>query len=145
MATRVEIFTVTVPAGTLATAPVTTTLPFDIGEVSDVEIIVPRGPNGLVGFQIRHSGAGVYPREDDRWIITDDEKIRWPLTNAPTGRAWACRAYNTGLFDHSIYFRFLVHEVERIAAAANNPIVLNQPDQAAIASTDSGLPEEATL
>ena len=111
MASRVEIFDVTVQSGTPIAAPATTAMTFDIGEVGRVEIVIPPGPSGLVGFQILHSGESVFPREPSRWIITDNEQIKWDISNAPTSGRWACRAYNLDVFDHTLHFRWLITEV----------------------------------
>jgi hypothetical protein len=111
MASRIEIFTLTVPANTPILAPNVSTMTFDIGVADAVEIVVPAGPSGLVGWGILHSGESVYPREPDRWIIADNEVIHWPLDNAPTAGRWGLRAYNLDVFDHTLYFRWLVTEV----------------------------------
>lgn len=115
MASRVEIFDVTVPAMTTAAAPHVEATSFDLGEVERVEILVPPGPSGLVGFGILHSGESVIPREPARWIVADDEVIKWDIVNAPTSGRWGIRAYNLDVFDHTLYLRYLVHEVVRAA------------------------------
>lgn len=113
MAQRVESFVVTVPAGTTPAAPQTTSLPFNIGIVESIEILVPPGPSGLVGFRIRHSNATVIPYDNSEWIIADNEVIRWNLSDYPTGRAWAIRIYNEDAYDHTLYIRILVNEIPR--------------------------------
>lgn len=110
MATRVELFTVTVPAGTTIAAPQITATRFDVGEVETVEILVPPGNAGLLGFAIMHSNASVLPREEDRWITAVGETIRWPTQDLPTAGAWAIRAYNLDVNPHSIYLRYLVRD-----------------------------------
>jgi hypothetical protein len=114
MASRVEIFDVTVPALTPVSAPFVATMTFDIGEVERVEIIVPPGPSGLVGFGILHSGESVLPREPARFVKADAEVISWPLNDAPTAGRWGVRAYNLDIFPHTLYFRWLVHEIALI-------------------------------
>lgn len=113
MAQRIETFVVTVPAGTAIAAPQTTSLTFDRGVVENMEILVPPGPSGLVGFRILHSGDAVIPHDRSKWIIADNEVIKWPLEGYPTGRAWAITAYNTDVYDHSLYLRILVNETQR--------------------------------
>lgn len=113
MAERVELFSVTIAAGTLDTAPQTTALSFDRGIVEGIEILIPPGPSGLVGFQIQHSGDTVIPHDRTQWIIANDEVIKWPLSGYPTGSAWALRGYNEDVYDHTLYIRILVNETRR--------------------------------
>lgn len=113
MAQRIETFDVTVTAGTAIASPQTTNLSFNIGIVERIEITVPPGPSGLVGFRIRHSSQTVIPNNPANWIITDNEKINWPLENFPVGNKWALMAYNTDVFDHTLYVRFHINETVR--------------------------------
>ena len=113
MAERIELFDVTIPAGTAIATPQTTALTFDPGIVERIEIVVPPGPSGLVGFQIRHSGETVIPHDASRWIIADNEPINWPVQSFPEGSAWALRAYNLDVYNHTLYFRFHVNETVR--------------------------------
>lgn len=141
MASRVEPFAVTVPSGTLPTAPQITALPMDIGMVDEIEVVIPPGPSGLVGFAIMCGGAPILPREDGRWIITDDEKIDWPLSVDHTAGDWAIVAYNVGAFDHTLYLRFLVSEVTRAPSPADTPLTIVQPDQEAPEPEDIDMDE----
>ena len=129
MASRVELFTVTTVAGTDIAAPLTTACTFDVGEVEGIEILVPPGNAGLSGFQIRHSGAGVFPREDSKWIIASGEVIKWAVQDAPTAGRWQVRSYNTDVNDHSLYLRFLVRETGNQTDPQIPGILYQQPDQ----------------
>lgn len=123
MASRVELFEVAVPAGTAVAAAILTATRFDEGDVETVEVVVPPGPSGQVGFAILHGGGRVFPRESNRWIITDDEKITWHTSNLPDAGDWAVEAYNTGVYDHTLYVRFLVSETGSRPPPA--PVTLN--------------------
>jgi hypothetical protein len=113
MAQRIENFEVTIPSGTAIAAPQTTNLDFNDGIVERMEVLIPRGPSGRVGFRILHSGDAVIPYDRTKWLIADDEVIKWDLENYPTGSAWAVQAYNIGAYDHTLYFRLLVRETPR--------------------------------
>ncbi len=115
MAQRVEHFAVTIPLGTAIAAPQTTALTFNRGIVERIEILIPPGPSGLVGFRILHSGDVVIPYDRTQWIIADNEVIKWDLEEYPTGSAWSIRAYNTDVFAHTLYVRVLVRETVRAA------------------------------
>lgn len=107
MAQRIETPVVTVAAGTLSTAPVDTNLTWLQGIVERIEVIVPPGPSGLVGFAIGHSRQPIIPFSSGQWIIADDEHFDWPIENYPTGAKWFVRAYNTDIYAHSLYL--IVH------------------------------------
>jgi hypothetical protein len=133
MADRIETPSITVPAGTAVAAAMTTQLPFPDGVVDGVEIVVPGGVAGLVGFQILHSGQAVIPRDSNQFIVTDGEVIKWPLSNFPTGGKWAARCYNTDQFDHTLYFRFLINEFGPKDTSIVTPVsIVSSADRAAL-------------
>lgn len=111
MADEIRQYTVTVPASTLSTAPITVPMTMPPRIVEAVQIIVPPGPNGLVGFAVRVGGVTVIPYGSDPWIITSGEAITWPLEHYPDAGSWSVQAYNTGTVAHSIYFRWLLRYV----------------------------------
>lgn len=106
MATRVEPFEVTTPAGTLQASYLVTPLSFPDARVERLEIIVPPGPSGLMGFKVAHSGQSVIPIRSDTWNIADGVKFDWPLNNFPTGDSWELWTYNTDVYEHTIYIWF---------------------------------------
>lgn len=108
MAQEIRQYTLVIPAGTQPGAPVTLDMGMPAREVQGLEIIVPAGPNGLVGFKITNSGLPVIPYDSDEWIITSGEVISWPLSGYITSGAWEISGYNTGTLDHAVYVRFLL-------------------------------------
>lgn len=118
MAAEVHKFSVTVAAGTPINAPSLTSMTFPPRIVREIEILVPPGPRGNVGFQIAQAGAQVFPSEPGEFFITDDEQIAWPVEGANTSGAWQLRAYNTGTFPHTLEVRFLVDLPGHTAGAA---------------------------
>lgn len=113
MASRIETFDVVVTGQTAIATPQTTALDFDMGVVQRIEILIPPGPSGLVGFRLVHSGRPVIPYDTSKWIVADDEVIKWDTENYPVGSAWALQAYNLDAYDHTLYLRFLVIETSR--------------------------------
>lgn len=105
MAREVHAFTVTIPAGTLTTAPLTFSLAIPPRRVTEIHIQVPPGPRGEVGFAVAMSGRAILPYEPGAFIVTDDELVKWTLEDANTGGDWELIAYNTGLYSHSLYVR----------------------------------------
>jgi hypothetical protein len=108
MAREVRKFSVTVPHGTLQAAPATFACAFPPRIIREIQILVPPGPRGTVGFQIAQAGHQVFPTEPGQFFVTDDERIVWPIEGANTSGAWQVIAYNTGTFDHTLEVRFLV-------------------------------------
>ncbi len=120
MSQEIWSFQVTIAAGTAITNPQRTSTTLPTRKVDELEIVVPPGPAGLMGFAVTMGGVNVIPIQSGTYVVTDDEKISWPLTNLPNTGAWQISGYNTGDFPHTIYLRWLVDIVER--GAANSPL-----------------------
>lgn len=127
MAERIESFQVTVPAGTLSTAPATTPLTFNVGEVERIEITVPPGPSGLMGFMLFYGEEAVIPYRGSTFIVTDNEHISWPISGYPTSGRWQLFAYNEDQYPHLIFVRFLVEETRRQQPSDVEPLLIRQP------------------
>lgn len=110
MAERIEVGSITITAGTLSSAPMTKDVSFKDGIVDRVELVVPDGCNGLVGFALQAAHQQVIPWTNAGWIIANDEVIVWPLDGYISSGSWQLIGYNTDVFDHTIYARFLITE-----------------------------------
>lgn len=106
MAREVYRFSVTVPAGTLQAAPQLSPLPMPPRIVSRVEIKVPPGPHGLVGFQLASGGAQMIPINAGAFVTADDDLLAWDLDGQIDSGAWQMIAYNLGGFNHTLEVRF---------------------------------------
>lgn len=111
MAQRVIPLTCQIPANTPINTPVTFPLQFPSSDVDRVEVRVPPGPSGLVGFYISHGGGNFIPQGRGNWIIADDESLMWPTDGAPNNGNWSVVAYNTDVVQHTIYVRFLIRDL----------------------------------
>ena len=108
MADWLEAFQVTIPAG-VAPPGIVYTIRFSReGYIEEIEIIIPDGVNGVVGFQLMFAGTVVLPLNQQKYIVGNNEKITWRLFRKYTSGDWAVRAYNQGVFEHTLYLRFLV-------------------------------------
>lgn len=111
MAERIEPFAVTVPAGTLSSAPIDFPTTFADGIVEHVTITVPPGPSGLLALQVVHMGQPIIPRQGVTFIVADNRVIEWPLRGFPTAGTWSIRAYNEDVYDHTLYVEYHVTEI----------------------------------
>lgn len=125
MAQRIEIQSITVPAGTAIANPLVTNLNWRVGHVVELELFIPPGPSGLLGIQIAHSNTVIIPHDPSQYLITDDEHIRWPLEEYPTAPAWSVRAYNTDVWDHTFQVRMLFNEIGAQDVSPNpSPVIV---------------------
>jgi hypothetical protein len=108
MAWQVIQQAVTIPAGTLESAPQTTDLNIGVWTVEAIRWRVPPGPNGNVGWNLSMAGTTVIPAAGQNWIIANDESDTWELENLIDSGAWQFVGYNTGTNDHTVYVAFLV-------------------------------------
>ena len=111
MAERIEIKTITTPAGTTTSSPLVTSLTWREGYPIRVELRIPPGPSGLMGVQLAHSGQVIIPHDPTEWLVTDNEPVIWPLDNYPYNAKWTVRTYNTDIYEHSLQIRMLLMEI----------------------------------
>ena len=78
---------ITVPALTLATAPLTQTLKLSYGIITKIDIKFPAGCHGLVNIRLLHEESPLIPNNKDTWLTGDNETVAIPeyfeLTTTP--------------------------------------------------------------
>lgn len=98
---------VTVATGSTSAAPVTTPIVIDDIYCYSVEVEVPDGPAGLMGFYIQYASTQIVPwGPNGTYLRVDDYEHTYPV-EAELGKSLAVVAYNTGAWPHTIYMRFL--------------------------------------
>lgn len=107
MATEVHEFPIVVPAGTPRSAPLTFNLAMPPRQVVRIDVEVPPGPRGEVGWAIGAAGVAILPAEAGAFIVTDSRVVEWPLEDQIDSGAWQLFVYNTGAFNHALYVRIL--------------------------------------
>lgn len=142
MANRIEPFVVTIPAGTAIASFQRTAVTFPDGKVTRLEITVPPGPSGLVGFRIAHSGQSVIPPQRDIWNVADNQQFDWGMEQYPWGGSWEVWAYNLDVYIHSLYLWFHVSDTDRVSLAAGTfasiaPGGMAEDDDDSLAIADS--------
>ena len=121
MAVQVQHFAVTIPAGTAIATPQTTNLEVGIWVVDEIDVDVPPGCNGVVGFQLAMGGQQVIPYNVGTWGVFNDRHLTYPLTDAPTSGAWQLIGYNLGNFPHTLQVTFYL-DLTEIPAPAYTPV-----------------------
>ena len=119
MAQVVKSFAVTIPAGTLQSANFSSSVNIGTSDVAQINVRVPPGPRGNVGFQIGSGGVPVVPSNAGGFVITDDDYIEWPVTDMLETGAWDILGYNLGQYDHTIYVTFLYDLVNLNASGSS--------------------------
>lgn len=99
-------FAVTVSAGTSKASPATTSLVFPESLVEQIDLEVPPGPRGLLGFYIARSGTQVLPFTAGEWLVWDNRMKSYAFHDLPTGSGWQAVSYNTGGYAHTYYVTF---------------------------------------
>ncbi|HEX3513862.1 MAG TPA: hypothetical protein VHT26_07675 [Trebonia sp.] len=119
MAYEIRDFTVTVPAGTSIASGFTSPLTMPARIVTQINVRIPPGPRGEVGFKIGTGGLQILPAAGGTWIVTDDEDLIYPLTDTIDSGAWQLLAYNTGSFDHTLRIYFFCDLLVTASSAAS--------------------------
>lgn len=118
MAQEIRTAQATIPAGTPLSAPVTVNVSFPERIVRGVRWRVPRGPSGLMGWQLSSDGVAVIPVVPGTWIVADDESDDWALDGYPDAGNWQVTGYNAGVYPHTVYLTFLLDLITPATAAA---------------------------
>lgn len=129
MADEVLQFTCAIPAGTLKTAPVTIAMSMQLWEVESIDLEVPSGPSGLMGFYLAIGTEQWLPHRAGEWFVWNDRSKNWPLTNQPTSYGWNLVGYNTGKYTHSVTVGFHVNAIANAQSSAVAPslTIISQP------------------
>jgi hypothetical protein len=94
-----------IPAGTPVSAPVTIPWPLEDNQLLSIDIMVPDGPSGTVGFQVSQAQQQIVPWGNSGYLITNDEKIKYEYDDQITSTGLALIGYNTDIYPHTIYLR----------------------------------------
>jgi hypothetical protein len=121
-------FTCTIPPGTPISAPVTIPMSMQLWEIESVDVEVPSGPSGLMGFYLAVGDEPWIPHDVGEWIVWDNQSSSWTLSNQPTSYGWNLVGYNTGVYPHNVTVRFHVNEpASAIAASVPTLTIVTTP------------------
>ncbi len=126
MANLVYSYQFTIPAGTAIATPATNAMTVDPNLIAKVTVRTPPGPHGNVGWRLDYGGGRTFPFAAGSWMVTDDAEVDFePPSNLSSG-AWSLVAYNTGVYDHTLYVALavVIPEVARPATPNQTPLVI---------------------
>lgn len=136
MATIIRQFTVSIPASTAKAAPFTKVISFPAETVITLDLEVPHGPVGLMGFYLAISGQQIIPFQTGEFIVWDDVQDTWALEDYPQTNAWSIVGYNLDTtFAHQVVARFHNEplHVQPIASIVNINLTSSAPDEQMVA------------
>lgn len=123
MALRVFQFACTITAGTPRTAPLTIPIDLDNWELESLDLEVPAGPSGLMGFAVFNNGVQWIPASVGAFLVWDDTNQSWFMQDQPNASGWSIVGYNDGFYDHTVTVRFHVNPPAVATPAATPPTV----------------------
>lgn len=104
-ATRIYPLQLSVPAGTLPSAPQITPWVTEDNVIVSIELEIPPGHNGLTGIRIMKGDTQLLPFASNSWIIANDYSRVFPIDDyVPTGDI-KVQAYNQGSYPHAFFLR----------------------------------------
>lgn len=121
MAQDIRSFAVTVAPGSTPAAPQISALIVPVRQVDRIDVTIPPGPLGQVGFAIGAAGQHVIPADNTQWIIGNGVDKSYPLQGYLTSGQWQLIAYNLGIYPHTLYVTLLMSLVSDAQAAAAPP------------------------
>ena len=124
MAAAIEVyaFALTIPTGSTPAAPNSQPIQFPSRKVVGIEADVPDGWNGMVGFAIAQDNQQIIPANRGQWIIASGDVLHWNLDGLPDTGDFNLLAYNTGIYPHTLYIRFLCALLDQAQATQNATI-----------------------
>ena len=124
MAARIYQTQITVPAGTLPTAPMSQAWVTEDNTIADIELEIPPGHNGFTGIRVIKGDTTILPYNMGTWIIANDVSRIFPVNDyIPTGDMKII-AYNQGQYAHTFYLRMTVSDYTQPSeSVAGTPIV----------------------
>lgn len=104
-------FDVTAPANTLATNPTQVLARLQKGVITQWEVAIPPGVQGLTGSYVRRGGSQIVPANPDAYLKGDDDRIVWQDNYLLDDEPLTLRLFTWNLddtFPHTITFRINV-------------------------------------
>jgi hypothetical protein len=108
---RIYYQTLTVPAGTPITAPVTAAWPLEDNLLKHFTVQVPDGHCGLTGFRVLQAQQQVVPFANNSYIVSNDRTFPFEWDDEITSTGLVLSGYNIDIFPHTFYCTALVTNI----------------------------------
>lgn len=111
LSTRYVQVAITTPAASVKTAPLSTAI--DLGNVilDSLEISLPGGSVGLMGFNLALAGQVVLPYGGNAGFIIRESADKEYVIGIEVDKGLVVKTYNTDRHSHVAYFTFKVHDI----------------------------------
>lgn len=123
MATRILQYKVSTPLNVFQANPKITVVQFSPALVTRIEVVIPPGPQGQLGFHIDNGNGQFVPQGAGNWINLDDTTLTWDLIDSPDNGNWQIVTYNSGFYPHSISVFFHLEDIVLTQPTAFSPLV----------------------
>lgn len=123
MAQDIQSFIVTVATGVAKAAPAQTNIELGVRRVTEIQVEVPPGPRGEVGFWLGSGGVQIIPKNTGTFIVTDNQHLVFPVSDFFDSGSWTIAMYNTGHYAHTYQFTFLADFVIGVNGPANVSVI----------------------
>jgi hypothetical protein len=100
-----------IPAGTLQSAPLSLDVVTADALLVDVEIIIPRGHKGLTGIRVLQSSQQILPWGNLFWLVADGYTRVFDVDSEVGANSLSLQAYNEDFFDHLFQVRFHIRDM----------------------------------
>jgi hypothetical protein len=115
----------TAPANTPIAAPVSVTPALETNHLERIEVDVPDGHARLTGIRFLGGGTIIVPFSQNGWIVANNHYFAIPFDDDITAGDISVQAYNTDVFPHTFYIRFVLSN--RALAAADTIVSAQVP------------------
>lgn len=123
MATEVHQTTAVIRAGTPYPSLVTVPLEIANYEIESIDLEVPPGPQGVMGFYLALDEQQWLPYDMGEFIVWNDRTENWALDDQIVNGTWNCVGYNNGMYDHAVTIRFHVNPLDTDSAVPLAPSI----------------------
>lgn len=134
--TRYYDKSVTAPAGTSAFLPTSVAIALEDAHLERIEIDVPDGHDRQTGIRILGNGTPIVPFSLTEYIVANDHYFTIPFDDDIGANDLSVQAFNTDVFDHTFYLRFVISN-RQVAASAG--IVTTQQAGTVATGADAGV------
>lgn len=126
MTDRVYTTQLTVPAGTLQSAPVSQQVVLDDIQLDSVQVIIPDGHASLTGCAVVAGGNPVVPFTIGTFISGNGEAPEFSYGAQVGANQLTVIAFNTDVYPHTFYFRW------RMSDQKAAPVVIESPQASTV-------------